>query len=129
MAERHGGYEVGVLMATAGLSLDRVEWHLWNWERWMTFCRLPGQLPNHACVGENYRSYDRDSDGAYDESCRRSAVAVQAVLDGMAPRLRLTVYVKHGISEAVYKLRGDPEENYAEACDLLAVQLSARGLC
>ena len=119
-----------------GLAPDRVEWYLWNWERWMERSRSPGKLPNRASGGiEVFRSgLDPDDEYAYDEMCRRCGAAVQAVLDGLQPRLRLAVYVRHSISHesalrAVYVLRGDPEANYAEACGVLSVQLSARGMC
>lgn len=117
-----------------GLSEDRVAWYLWTWEQWMQHSRNEGRYPSRAAVAQNGRRFQFDFDEAYDESCRASGAAVQAILDGMVPRLRLAVYVKHSISDqnalrAVYVLRGDPEENYREACAILAVQLNARGLC
>jgi hypothetical protein len=119
-----------------GLTTDRLEWYLWIWERWMQFNRNPGRLPPRASGGfENFRSSNVfDSDTEYEEMCRRAGATVQAILDGLPVRLRLAVYVKHSISSAlalasVYRLRGDPEANYAEACGVLSVQLSARGMC
>ncbi len=112
-----------------GLTPDRVEWHLWNWEQWQHHCRIPGRLSNRASGGiEGYTGYDGDCTEAYEESDRVAAAAVQALLDGMVPWLRLSVYVKHGIT-AVYRLRGDVEVAYCQACVSIGVGMARRGFC
>ncbi len=88
------------------MSDDRVEWHLWNWGRWH---RTPTECyPNHS-AGE----------------------ATEAALNGMAPRLRLAIYMQYGIvthAGAVYRIRGSVEAAFAEAKSALAILLSQRGM-
>ena len=108
------------------LSADRVDWHLWNWERWQQHSVLPGRYPNHASGGlRGYSSLDIDSE--YHELDRSAGASVQAILDGMVPRLRLAVYVRHHITR-VYILRGSVDEAYDEARGILAAGLAQRGV-
>jgi len=106
---------------------DRIAWHLWNWNRWISRSTSPGRLPAHASGGiECYQSWDIE--GEYEEADRVAGAAVQAALDGMAQRLRLAVYVEHGIMAAVFRLR-DHVDAYADACMELGRLLPRRGLC
>lgn len=110
-----------------GLSLARVEWHLWNWERWMRRPSREGEPPSTAS-GWDGRTYDHDSERGYDTSCIVAAKAVDAVIDGLSQRLRIAIHVEHDLVAAVYRMR-DHEAAYGEACCALSALLSARGLC
>ncbi len=48
-------------------SLFHVERCLDNWSRWMRGTEAPDGLPQEACVGENYTTYDAHSEQAYDK--------------------------------------------------------------
>lgn len=112
-----------------GLSPDRVEWHLWNWERWMEHSRSPGKISKRASGGiVGYTGCDGDYTEEYEECDRQAAAAVQALLDGMVPWLRLSVYVRHGIT-AVYRIHGDVEVAYCQACATISVGMARRGFC
>jgi len=113
---------------SAALTADRVEWHLWNWQNWMTHCTMPGQYPKRASGGiRGYSNFDVETE--YEEGDRVAAAAVQGILDGMVPAQRLAVYVRHGITRQVFYLRVTIDEAYAAACLVLAAQLAHRGMC
>lgn len=117
------------------MTIGRVEWHLWNWERWQQHSRSPGKLPKRASGGiENFSSLDWNSQTAYEESDRRAAAAVQAVLDGLDHRCRLAVYLKFGIAEpsaylSLFRSKDEQSDCYATACAILAVELPKRAQC
>lgn len=114
-------------VSSAALSQDRVEWHLWNWNNWMQYSTSPGKHCNHASGGiRGYTNFDVEAE--YEEGDRVAARAVQAVLDDMPQRLRIAVYVAHGVMAAVFRLRNS-DTAYDEACCILAVQLAKRGMC
>jgi hypothetical protein len=109
------------------LSPERIEWHLWNWERWMHFCRLPGQMPKVASSGARYTSTDWDSSLDYDELDRRLGESTAAAIDGLDARLRTAVLVEHGIMAKAYR-RPDHAAAYGQACAALGAALHRRGL-
>lgn len=115
-------------LATGRMPPDRVEWHLWNWERWMQHSRPPGKMPGRASGGlEGYTGYDGDCTEQDAEADRFAGAAVQAVLDGLPDAQRMAVYFKHGIVKMV-GIR-DIDASYAVACSVLASKLPKRGLC
>lgn len=118
-------------LTCVGLSPKRVDWHLWNWERWHQHWTRPGKLPRRAsgrAEGFTHTGNVNDEEAMYEENDRGSAVAVQAIVGELSERHRISVYVEHGIMSAVYRLR-DADAAYGEACDILSVQLAKRGFC
>jgi hypothetical protein len=113
------------MTATCALTDDRVDWHLWNWQRWQQHSRSPGQFSGRASGGIIGRS-SVDSDEMLNELERNCATATEACLWDMSPRHRLSVHIVYEIN-TVYRLR-DLEAAYAEARGFLAMGLWRRGV-
>ena len=124
---RDSGEGSGIFRGVRMMTSERIEWHLWNWTNWMQQPSRQGTFSNRASGGlRGYTNFDIESE--YEEADRVAAAAVQAILDGMTQRLRIAVYVQHGVMSAVYRVR-DADAAYVEACSLLGAQLARRGLC
>lgn len=117
-----------IVRARVYMTEDRIDWHLWNWERWMTFNSVPGRLPRCASGGvSGYTSLDWDSSADYFELDIRLGAAVQAVIDGLSQRQQIAVKVQHGIMSAVYRLR-DHSDAYEQARAEIGCGLHRRGI-
>lgn len=104
---------------------DRLKWNIENWQSWISAKSEEGDFSRRAGSGLGWHGA-HDFDAMVDCANLASAEAVQAVLDGMVPRLRLTFYNRH--LETVWELRGNPEANYAEAISILGSGLDRRGI-
>lgn len=113
---------------SASLSPERVDWHLWNWERWMHCASLPGRLSKQASGGvRGYTNYDGDYTEEYAEADRSAAAAVQAILDGLPPAQRTAVYVRYRI--VTHHGIVNVDAYFTEACSVIAAQMPRRGFC
>ena len=111
---------------TRGLTLKRVEWHLWNWERWQNRPEADGDYPSKASSGLG-RSSTRDFDEMADAAEVRCAEAVDVVIEELPPALRAAVRHMHGI--AVFRCgRLEMVEAYTEAKLRIGRGLALRGI-
>lgn len=110
------------------MSKERVEWHLWNWERWMF--RRGGIFrsmwyPGKASGGMG-RSHCSDFDEMVEAIDRRCAKAVDAAIYDLPQPQRLAIHHKH--LGSVYRVRCDLDTTYAEACVGVGRELAKRGI-
>lgn len=112
---------------------DRVEFHLWNWQRQHWLSRESGEgYPSRASGGiECYRSTG-DSDRDYDIACKAWADTTDKAIDGLevrygTPLYRLAIYAQ--LLEGPWPY---PEialgVNYRQAVRYLVPMLRQRGL-
>ncbi len=107
---------------------ERLTWHLENWAEWMAGDSNDGDYPSRAGSGIGH-SNSRDFDTMLAESDTVCARAVQSIVDGLPPRLCITLRIRHGLAEPpAYRLRGDPDDNYAEARVMVGAGLKRRGI-
>ena len=64
---------------------DRVEWHLWNWRRWMQTGEFAGLGHSGRASGGIGISHTADFDQLADQADRTVAKSVDAVIRGLKP--------------------------------------------
>jgi hypothetical protein len=104
---------------------DRLTWHLDNWAAWMSGKVDVGDYPSRSSSGLGHSS-SRDFDALCAEADTRCAQAVDAVLNGMPPLLRLAVYNRH--LGTIWELRCNGEAIYAQAVIVIERGLDRRGI-
>ncbi len=106
-------------------SLFHVERCLDNWSRWMRGTEAPDGLPQEACVGENYTTYDAHSEQAYDKLDIWLAETTNAAIEGLEASEQASIYARYlGLSVAFW--RGG---NYLDSAkEHLADSLRRRGV-
>ena len=110
----------------AGMTADRLSWHLWNWEHWMyrrDWRRL--WYPGKASGGMG-RSHRSDFDEMVQRVDNRCARAVDTVINDLPRHQALAIHHKH--LAAVYRVRYDLDSAYAEGCAAVARGLFKRGI-
>lgn len=109
----------------AGMTGERLDWMLWNWERWMhrSSHRL-GYKPTAS--GGMGRSGSDDFDEMVDRADSRCAQAVDALVEGLTPAQHAAVYHKH--LAAAFRVRGDLDALYRDACEAIRRGLVRRGI-
>lgn len=123
--------ETPILAMTIVPRSDRLEQHLRTWADWLSAPDGPDGLPCEACVGENYQSLDRESDGAYERLDHWIAENVQAVVEGIgerAPAQKAALYRAYGIVSVFRFPRGNYEDVLREAKTSVAIGLRRRGV-
>lgn len=102
----------------------RVDWHMFNWERYM---RSVGLLNLAYSASQGHRG-GSDFEGMCRDSDQVSALAVDALIQDLSPARQASVWVEHGLT-AVWRF---PRENrsvlYAEAKEAIGKGLKARGI-
>lgn len=68
------------------------EWHLWNWSLWMHRGELPEGMPSEACSGENYTTYDANSERAYTALDAWAAETTHMVVQGLDASERMAIH-------------------------------------
>lgn len=109
----------------------RLEQHLKTWAAWLRTPEGPDGYPSEGCVGENYKSLDRDSDGAYERLDHWIAEAVQAVVEDMGrrnPAQKAALYRAYDIVSVFRFQRGNYTDVLDEAKLAVAVGLRRRGV-
>ena len=107
------------------LSAERLDWHLWNWARWMDGTLIGSGHRNTASGGAvGYGSM------SFEEMCARSdaicAEAVNAAIEDLPLLQKLAVH--HVIMASVFRMRGNPHDYFEEAKPTLARTIYARGI-
>ena len=106
------------------MSDARAVWHLDNWAAWMSGKGNRLGYPSRSPVIG--RSHTTDFDAMCASADTRCAVAADAVIDDLPARERAAVYHIH--LAAVWRVRGDIEDAYADACMSVAIKLTAKGI-
>lgn len=109
---------------------DRIEFHLWNWSRWMgvRVVALPPGAPKKASGGMGV-SHRSDVDTMTRAADNRCAAAVDAIIDGLSPIERAAIHHFH--LEAVFRFPRvglGAEKAYALARDRIGFELDRRGI-
>ena len=110
-----------------GMTDERVEWHLWNWERWQFRGGKPRlKLPARASGGIG-RSHRLDFDEMVERVDARCARAVNAIVwhDLSEPQKTAVLY-EHGVI-LMHGLK-DLLASYDAACERIRRELMRRGI-
>jgi hypothetical protein len=105
---------------------DRIDWHLWNWERWMRRDRGRGAGYPRQASGGIGRSHRSDFDTMVETADSRCARAVDAIVGGLTPACRGALYNKHGL--AVFRGIRDEPGHYDEARRVIGRKLTRKGI-
>ena len=105
------------------LTHERVEWHLWNWERWINSSRLPGLMPSRA---NGFAVCAPDVDETLDNLNRGLGDTCDRAIRELPPPMRMAIHAHHHI--AVWRGEGDRHALYVHACARLGRSLYLRGM-
>lgn len=83
----------GLIHGRAMMDDARIDWHLWNWERWMQDGRIVRGYPSRASVGGSTAS--RDFDAMVADADNRCAMACDAIIESLPLREHAAVYSAH----------------------------------
>lgn len=109
-----------------GMTIERCEWHLWNWEAFMLAGGSNGGYLSRASVGASTNS--REFDAMVAEVDRRCAEAVDAIIEDLPVAMHIAVYVTHRLCRPVFTLRSTIPQLYNEAKPIIAKGLTAKGI-
>lgn len=107
---------------------ERIEWHLWNWSRWM---RSGQEVEGFASRSSGCS--DGGTSKSFDEMVeaedRRCAKAVDAVLDNLPAPQRIAIYVEQGIMGQAFRFeRVTYAQALAQGKAALGRELARRGV-
>lgn len=107
---------------------DRIDFHLWNWARWMRSGQEVDGFPGRAGVcssGGTSKSFDEMAESE-DQRC---AKVVNVILDNLPPAQRISIYMERGIMGRVFRFE---RLTYEKALEFgkaaLGRELSRRGV-
>lgn len=121
---------VALRSTASGMSDDRLGWYLWNFEQWYfdegVFVGT-GAGRSGISVESRY-VLSQEFDAMYIAVCRRSAEAVDAIVDGLPRAQRTAFYVKHcDLVLKVVEFREPLEARYERARQAVRQGLKSRG--
>lgn len=107
---------------------ERIEWHLWNWSRWMDSGKaVDGHASRSSGCSDGGTS--KGFDEMVESEDRRCAKVVDAILDNLPPPQRIAIYVELGIMGQVFRFARQPYEKALElGKSALGRELSRRGV-
>lgn len=112
------------IVANFGMTDDRLEFHLWNWEQWMHRSKVDRGYPRKSAGG--WTDGNSDFDTMVERVDARCARAVDAIIDGLPSPQRIAVHIRH--LAAKWPGRIDIETEYSGACERIKRELTKRGI-
>jgi hypothetical protein len=108
----------------AGMTDDRLDWHLWSWANWHRTGKYAASYPSRASGGIG-KSNSSDFDAMVAAVDARCAFAVDTALWDCSPAQRAAVFNRH--LDCVYVIR-DEEQHYNSAREHLKKTLTRHGI-
>jgi len=107
---------------------ERIEWHLYNWRRWM---RSGQEVDGHAreSTGLSDGGTSKGFDEMVESEDRRCARVVDTILSNLPAPQRIAIYVERGIMGRVFRFeRTTYEQALKEGKAALGRELARRGV-
>jgi hypothetical protein len=107
---------------------ERVDWHLWNWARWM---RSGQEVQGHARESQGLSSggTSKGFDEMVETEDRRCAKAVNAILDNLPPTDRIAIYIEQRVMKPVFTFtRKTYQRALSDGKAALGRELNRRGI-